>query len=90
MSFQDVYDIPQPPPRHRKKVVKDKSLKDEVHYVLQRFYTDENKWEMVFPFDTKKNVESEKRNFIETEKRVGMTASKYRIVKYTTKKEVVK
>jgi hypothetical protein len=70
--------------------MKDKSLKDEVHYVLQRFYNDENEWVQVFSFDTKKLAESEKRNVIKTEKRLGMTASKYRIVKYTTKKEVVK
>lgn len=70
--------------------MKDKSLKDEVHYVLQRFYNDENEWVPVFSFDTKKLAESEKRNVIKTEKRLGMTVSKYRIVKYTTKKEVVK
>ena len=70
--------------------MKDKSLKDEVHYVLQRFYNDENEWDQVFSFDTKKLAESEKRNVIKTEKRLGMTVSKYRIVKYITKKEVVK
>ena len=70
--------------------MKDKSLKDEVHYVLQRFYNDENEWVQVFSFDTKKLAESEKRNVIKTEKRLGMTVSKYRIVKYTTKKEVIK
>ena len=89
MSIFDYEEAPPPPPRYQAKVVKDKSLKDEVQYELQFFYELNNEWLGIYSSKTKQNTKFQKRKFEERDKRYG-EVHKYRIVRLTIKKEVVK
>ena len=95
MSIFDYEEAPPPPPRYqtkvqKAKVVKDKSLKDEIKYELQWFDDEKNKWGTICLSDTKKKAELEKRNLRETQKKYELGFFKYRIVRLTIKKEVIK
>ena len=88
MLFPDENDIPPPPPRYKTKVAKDKSIKDEKQWLIQRYDTFYKRWVNDSTYTTLTALRVRLRNYRYYDKRMGMTL-KYRTVRITIKKEVI-
>lgn len=93
MSVFDYEEAPPPPPMYqprvrKAKVVKDKSLKDDVLYRTEFYMPSIKKWNATCLQSSLKAAKRNKRRNQESDRKKGIEL-KYRILKLTVKKEVV-
>jgi hypothetical protein len=89
MSVYDYEAAPPPPPMYHAKAVKDKSLKDEVLYLIEFYSNTLKRWDATCLQSSLKGAKRNMKKCQERDKKKGFEF-KYRIVKFTIKKEVVK